>query len=195
MIDEQLIAQETLNLTTSVLSKQFTLAPGLFLLKNVFSQSALDKLKIFLDNLPEDKWEVVEGVRNKSRRKFRWESDSIVEELHTAFENITPIIDNLVVEPTVRFLGMHIWRDTAGYNIDYHTDNPVIVMSAQVYLFDLTPPACGTTFDFDGQHIEIPYIHNSGYLYNNTIKIPHKSSKITPKDAVRYSIYAVWSRA
>ena len=50
MIDEQLIAQETLNLTTSVLSKQFTLAPGLFLLKNVFSQSALDKLKIFLDN-------------------------------------------------------------------------------------------------------------------------------------------------
>ncbi len=194
MIDQELIVQETLNIQSSIKSRSTTAITGLWTCCDVLSQTSIDKLKSFIDRTQPDEWQTVDRQETLNRRKIAWQSDTVVEEIHTAFEANTDLINLLFPERQKRFLGLQLWKDWSGYALAWHADNDLIDVSMQIYLFD-NDEKLGTTFAENGQTVVIPYRNNSGYLAKNTKSLLHKTSQVTPADVTRYSLYAVWSHS
>ena len=194
MIDQQLITLSSKQALTSIEQRQSTQINAVFTVSDVLTVPASTKLKNYLSTVTDNMWTTVDGQEKLNRRKLTWESDSIIEELHNAFNDITPAISQINNSP-LNFLGLQIWKDWDGYYINLHKDNSNIDASLQIYLFD-NNKKLGTTFVNKDHTIEIPYIHNSGYLMF-TKKIgdtKHGTTHLTPPGVIRYSLYLVWSK-
>lgn len=192
MLDYDLIEKNTISIEKSFNNKQ-VINENLCVLKNVFNDSATEKLKKYINQVSKKDWSTEQGQEKLNRRKLTFKADTALEEFHIALENITKYLQTIYPELNLKFDGMMLWQDKKGYYISSHTDNPIIAVSMQIYLYDTAPTQCGTRFYLDNQIFDVEYIHNSGYLINQTNdKLTHESMCPTPADAVRYSVYAVW---
>ena len=191
MINQQIIDQATKDLTHSLKNKK-EIAPGLFCLNNVFSNDIINKLQQYISTASNDDWQLVE---NQERKKITWKNDSIIEELHIAVDNTTPLINQMFSHRKKHnFLGISVWHDYNGYYLEWHKDNPIITVAMQIYLFDYCDRSCGTTFEIDGKYYTVEYEHNQGYICEQTVYKPnHKTSCVLPPGQNRYSLYTVWS--
>jgi hypothetical protein len=194
MIDNQLIEQINQQACRSIKQRQPTVFNCLYTINNFLTDDAVIKLKEYLPTSLDSLWTPVAGQEQFNRKKLTWDSDTIIEELHNACNLLTPTI-SLISETSLNFLGMQIWKDGDGYSATPHQDDPIIDVSLQLYLFD-NDPSLGTTFGNSKNKIEIPYIHNSGYLIfvDGVNDIIHYTTSKTPPGATRYSLYLVWSR-
>jgi hypothetical protein len=162
-----------------------------YTINNGLTPQALDNLRTYIATA--SSWSIVDGQNDLNRRKITWDPDTIIEELHIAFENLTPLINGIFTGKEKHFDGIQLWKDEAGYFIGYHTDNSNIAVSMQWYLFDNVPVDCGTTFVGDTEEVIVPYVANTGYLAADTSQITHKTTNSTPPGIIRYSLYAVWT--
>ena len=198
MID-QLLIERNIQRMTDCWHQAKVMRQSLYLIKNVFTEAALEKLKAYVDN-PERVWTQVEMQEHLPRGKITWDADTIIEELHLMCQGLDPLISKFS-GLDLNFHGIQIWRDTEGYNILPHRDRSQIDIAMQVYLFD-APSKCGTTFEFEGDdftnqtvNFQVPHEHNCGYInFNSRLNVLHYSTTPVPAGVLRYSLYAHWSR-
>ncbi len=137
-------------------------------------------------------WEPVYTLDNKpldNRIKVCWESDTIVEVAHTILDNCTSKI-NTIFDINTQFNGLDLWKDTTGYTIQEHTDNPAFNISMQVYLQNL--PGLYTSFRYQDKIIQTNPKPNHGYLSDNTVGVLHWMDNSVPENFDRYSLHATW---
>lgn len=192
MIDQDLIAQQTFSIQSSIKSRVGTPITGLWQCNDVLTATAIEKLKQYIQTADDSAWQTVDRQEDLARRKIAWHADTVIEELHTAFDANTDLVNLLWPERKKRFLGLQLWKDWQGYELAWHVDNDLIDISMQIYLFDLDP-GLGTTFRTEENTVDIPYQHNTGYLAVNSADLFHRTTRTTPANTVRYSLYAVWS--
>jgi hypothetical protein len=194
MIDQQFINLSSQQALVAIEQRRPTQIDALFTVKNFLTPAAATKLKNYLSTVKESVWTQVAGQEKLNRKKLAWESNSIIEELHSAFNDITPAISQINNTP-LNFLGVQIWKDWEGYYIQPHQDNSIIDVGLQIYLFD-NNAKLGTTFVNQDHTVEIPYIHNSGYLMftKNIGATQHGTTNLTPPGVIRYSLYLIWGR-
>lgn len=193
-LDFALINDATNQASISLKNKIITRSNSLFKLNNFFNDSLLYKLNAFFQSDP--KWIPQTGIYNEvlnNRKKISWLSDSVVEETHTIFENLTPIIQRIFCS-AIKFDGISIWKDTENFIQIKHTDNPKIEVAIQIYLSEYTLNL-GTVFECDNEIVEINYKINNGYLMDNKAKLIHYMPIPVPADHVRYSVYAIWVKS
>ena len=194
MLDYQLIQSNSKTAAQAIAALWPTPTPDLWHIQNFCDEAAWVKLRQYIATLDESAWQSVPWQEDLPRRKISWETDSIVEELHEICDNNTQLISQRFGMP-LHFHGIQIWRDSEGYQIQEHTDNPVIDVAVQIYLFD-APSHCGTTFFVtagDTITYVIPHYHNTGYVSVNH-SVPHCSTMAVPAGVLRYSFYAHWSQ-
>lgn len=170
-------------------------AVGLVLFDDFLLPELVDKLINFL-NTADIQWNNETDQSGKYSMKHRkalsWVFDTVVEEAHIVFENLTTTL-NQRYNRNNKFLGISIWRDTEQYTINRHSDNPIIDIAMQIYL-TTGPGTLGTWFDYNGKAVQANYQINSGYLTDNTARIEHWLDVNVPADHVRYSVYARWMK-
>lgn len=192
MIDQDLIKSGSMHLK-SMLASLSTDHNGLILIEDVFTDQIIEKLLKFC--IASDDWKPQLTADNKTvianREKISWRYDCIVEETHTILENVTPEISRLIKRDNLVFGGVNLWKDTQGYTIKRHTDNPVIQTSLQVYIQNL--PTLSTIFEYDGNLVHTNPNSNAGYISDNLIGIPHWLPNAVPAEFNRYSLHAIWS--
>jgi hypothetical protein len=105
---------------------------------------------------------------------------------------MTPMLHELDPTVPIKFDGITLWRDQGGYNLDWHTDNPVIHLTMQIYLSgSLDNP--GTEFKIDSGSIIAPFVPNTGYFIDQRIIRPmHRLEHVVPENQTRYSLFALW---
>jgi hypothetical protein len=194
MIDYQLIEKNIEHIQQSWENIKTTQFSDLYQLKNIFNQELLNKLQNYLIN-NKNQWTRVENQEHLNRYNITFCPDTIIEELHIITEEgITPLVNQLFGVPEKNFLGIQIWKDEEGYNLEAHRDNSIIDISLQIYLFD-APLDCGTTFIHKNEELAVPYLHNTGYVYCHTNELTtHKTTRATPPGVTRHSLYSIWSK-
>lgn len=194
MIDQALIDDNSAHLTECLKNKTHTPLNGLYQLSNILDQNILEKLSVYLQTVGKEQWSAIPQQQNKPRSVITWDADTVIEELSEVFNSVTPTINAVFSDVYKHFWGVTIWRDTEGYNIDWHTDNPDIDVALQMYLY--TEPGLGTVFGSESNQTLISSIHNTGYLAVHTgdNKIPHRTENTIPAGVTRYNLYAIWSR-
>lgn len=194
MIDQQLIDEIASSVIHSLNNKK-TVSNSLYTLENVLPESACKKLWDYIQTA--DNWQLIEGkFYHNNRKKIVWDSDTIIEELHSGFEQATAKINQIFQSDQVHnYIGIALWEDSADYFIDWHTDNPLLSSAMQIYLFDTCPEQCGTTFKVDNIDVDLPFVHNTAYIVDHNIenKLLHKTTASTPAGIKRYSLYVSWS--
>jgi hypothetical protein len=193
MINQALIDQEVENFKQAVLNRRTEFVKNLSTIGPVFGEEILTKLKTYVNTVGDTKWQTVEGQESYNRRKIVWDSDSVVEELHIIGEQLTDFINETFPDAHRHFIGIALWKDWAGYSLTLHADNPLIDISAQIYLYD-APKNCGTTFMVNGTRLDVPYQHNTGYFMVDPTGMLHRTTTVTPPGVTRYSLYVIWSQ-
>ena len=194
MIDQQLIDRSTDVAKLSLTTCKSTASSDLHLLNDFLDKELVAKLKQYLNQDSNDKWYLGELF---DRDGLAWDADTVIEELHMVFDNLTTVISEQFFDRPLNFIGTHIWRDRSPFSQKWHSDNPMINVAIQLYLFDEAPSECGTSFMINGIELAVPYIHNSGYILTTHTPpgIIHKPSIVLPPGAIRHSIYGIWSLA
>jgi hypothetical protein len=191
MIDQNIINKSTKTAKLSINSCNSTLSPALYTLNNVFDVTLTNKLKNYIDQ-NQNNWLI--NHCNLDRTSQHWAADTVIEELHEICNNLTDTIRLKFFDGPLNFLGVNVWKDHQNFSMQYHSDNPIINIAFQIYMFN-APQECGTTFLINDVETAIPYFHNTGYLIITKSQpgLLHKPTSITPKGVVRYSVYAIWS--
>lgn len=190
-LDFDLIEQSVAWSTQQLQQKQ-TITPALAFLHSFLEPRLLSKLlaRIELPMCWQDETIEDGSLSYPNRKKVNWEAESVVEELHCVFQQLTPII-NQTYSRSNEFLSISIWQDLPGYSIGPHRDNPIIDVAIQIYLGS-GPADLGTEFAISDQWIRAPYHQNLGYIMDNRAGIEHRMlGKIAPGQQ-RFSIYAIW---
>lgn len=199
MIDQELINYNTDTLSTAFKnSRQIT--PQLKFIQDAFDQSMLEKLQEYVDTHYHSNLWVSETTAygqpmdNRPRHKLAWDPESVVEEIHEVCQLITPMLQELDPTIPIVFDGITLWRDQGGYDLGWHTDNPAIHLTMQIYLNgSLTNP--GTEFKTDEGSITAPFVPNTGYfLDQRSVRPMHRLSHAVPKNQIRYSLFALWKK-
>jgi hypothetical protein len=197
-----MIDQDLINHNVDILSTAFKncqqLTPQLRFIQNAFDQPMLSKLKEYVDaHYHSDLWKSEttaygQPLDNRPRHKLAWDPESVVEEMHEVCHLLTPVLQQLDPTKPIVFDGITLWRDQSGYDLDWHTDNPAIHLTMQIYLFgSLDNP--GTEFKIDSGSIIAPFVPNTGYFVDQRITRPtHRLAHVVPKDQIRYSLFALW---
>ena len=194
MIDQLLIKNSQDQVVNSFVKRAATPSDQLWIVNNVFPDDVLKKLQNYLSNSVDLPWESVRGQESLPRLGILWDPDTVIEELYEICAFLTNAVNCAYPEEHKHFWGISIWKDTGGYEIGWHTDNPDIDVAMQIYLF--SDGNLGTTFLLNGQEYLIPGIHKSGYIacHSADFKPPHRSQGTVLPGQIRYSLYAVWSR-
>lgn len=200
MIDQNLIDQN-INTLVDAVKHSKSVTDQLKLVENVFDQSLMVKLEeYFTANYNSDLWTsetTAYGVPmdNIPRFKLAWDPESVIEELHEVCQALTPLVQDIYPDATRKFDGIVIWRDHAGYDLAWHTDNPVIEVSLQIYLSGSARNP-GTEFKTGESTLTLPFIPNTGYIVNHCGKRPvHRVAHPVPEGEVRYSLFALWKHS
>lgn len=201
MIDQNLIDQNIVRLNSAV-KNNTSINDQLKLVNNAFDQAMLSKLQDYFDaNYNSKLWEPETTAYGRPmtdvpRFKLAWESESVIEELHEVCNGITPLVSELYPGVERKFDGIVIWRDHPGYDLSWHTDNPVIEVSLQVYLSgsDCNP---GTEFKTGDSSLPLPFIVNTGYIVNHdgVTRPMHRVAHPVPENEIRYSLFALWKHS
>lgn len=201
MIDQNLINQSIVHASQALQNLAPTDIPNLYKVDNFLSDTLLSKLLDYV-NSPTTNWQIATSFiqnstynQNKLRYQINWDPDTVVEEVHSVFEAQTALINNVYPQHSLKFTGINLWKDSAGYKIRTHTDNPAIAVALQIYLTQSQDVDMGTEFFNQDISVTIPGIVNGGYLAYNTQPIPHKTTNPVPADITRYSLYAIWAKA
>ena len=164
----------------------------LFLLSDFLQPALLTKLTDYIQTA-ELNWSVDPVYRTHSRTKVNWEPDTVIEETHTVFSGITDTL-NTKFNRQNKFIGLNIWKDSAGYAIARHRDNRVIDIAIQIYLTS-GPKELATTFEYGNSIVQADYKANSGYLADNKAGLYHYLTTPVPWGHTRYSVYGIWSNS
>jgi hypothetical protein len=197
MIDQDLINRNSDTLSAALKNSQ-PITPQLQFLQNAFDQSMLSKLQDYFDtNYHSDLWisettPYGRPMTKTPRYKISWQAESVVEEIHEVCQSITPILQASNPTTPIVFDGITLWRDHGGYNLDWHTDNPAIHLTMQIYLSgSLSNP--GTEFKTDSGSIVKPFVPNTGYFVDQRNTRPtHRLAHAVPDEQIRYSLFALW---
>lgn len=195
MLDQLLISQGTATLKYALV-KSDELAGNFRLISQAFDTELLNKIQQFILQSDTKDWTSVEGQTSPARVALRWQSDTVLEELHQIGQNITEQINTVFGLEGKKFQGLQIWRDTEGYEIKPHVDNPKIDISLQIYLFDC-PEKFGTSFIIKGKTVDVPFINNTGYItYKNKLqdRLFHWTTNRLESGLTRYSLYFTWGQ-
>ena len=192
-LDFELVNQSCLYSKNKLGQLKKTASPHLFLLEDFLNPLLVQKLVDFVAN---DNINWKNNLYNKnayplSRQQLNWLPDTVVEEVHMVFSDLTLTLNSLL-NKSGDFSGISIWRDTAGFGIPRHTDNPSISYAIQIYLVD-GPQYLTTVFEYNDEKIQPEFKINSGYLMDNQSKLVHYIEGAVPQDFVRYSVYAIWT--
>ena len=198
MIDQQLIDQNTATLIVSVTTAK-RINSQLNLITSVFTPSLLTKLETyFVERESSELWVPETTMYNvpmsdRPRHKLTWEAESVIEELHEVCNNLTDTVHRIYPTCTKPFCGIVIWRDREGYDIKWHTDNPVVDVTLQVYLSG-SEKNPGTEFEVGDGTVTAPFIPNTGYIVQHAgEKRPrHQIAYPVPAGETRYSLFAIW---
>jgi hypothetical protein len=197
MIDQNLINQNSISLADA-LKNGSVISPQVKFIKNAFDQDILCKLQEYVTNhYQSDFWKFetnAHGVpmEETPRYKLEWDPESVVEEVHEVCNLITPMLQELYTCPEIIFNGITLWRDHPGYNMSWHTDNPSIHMTMQIYLFGSTD-CPGTEFKTESGSITAPFVSNTGYFIDQRTTRPvHRVTHTVPENQMRYSLFAIW---
>lgn len=194
MIDLILVETGKKTLIDSLDKSQEISGLHLATVKQCLQTECQQKIRNFLEQIAPSMWKQVPGQESLNRKALMWHEDSIVEELHMIFESATTWMSAKYSLP-LHFHGIQIWQDGPGYFIPEHTDNPVISVGLQVYLFGATREV-GTSFLLpDGRWHEVDFKENTGYLSFNSDahRMLHKSTNAVAIGSLRHSVYAIWS--
>jgi len=191
LLDFELIKQSTQYSLDKLKNIEKTDCPGLFFLSDFLYLPLIDKLVDFIDATDLD-WQEQEGQEYKNRLKVNWVPNSVIEETHIVIESLTGSL-NKKFNRNNKFLGVSIWKDQEGYGIGKHTDNKIIDVAIQIYLTE-SAENLGTTFEYNNLTLQAQYQKNHGYLLDGSHQLPHYMNVPVPKEHVRYSLYAVWSK-
>ena len=197
MIDQDLINHnaETLSIAFKN-SRQIT--SQLRFIQHPFDQLMLLKLQEYVDaHYHSDLWnsettDYGQPLDNRPRHKLAWDPESVVEEMHEVCHLLTPVLQELDPTKPIVFDGITLWRDQGGYDLDWHTDNPAIHLTMQIYLFG-SQDTPGTEFKIDPGSIIAPFVPNTGYFIDQRIVRPtHRLAYMVPENQIRYSLFALW---
>jgi len=197
MIDQNFINQNSISLADA-LKNGSAISPQVKLIKDAFDQNMLSKLQeYFTSNYHSDLWKpetTKYGIpmNNKPRHKIEWDPESVVEEVHEVCNSVTPLLQEQYTCPDIVFDGITLWRDQPGYNISWHTDNPVIHLTMQIYLSGSS--VCpGTEFKTQSGSVTASFVPNTGYFIDQRITRPtHRTAHAVPENQIRYSLFAIW---
>ena len=198
MIDQNIITNASISLQNA-LTDRFQHTNDFCTIKNVFSQEVLHKVNDYILNDSDKPWalETTEhGVEMKvPRSKITWHGETVVEELHCAMESITPEVQE-ILEKDIKFLGNALWQDYENYKIDWHSDNPILLATMQIYLAGSTENP-GTEFKISkGNFHTCDFIPNTGYFLNQTQnRLEHHTTGKVPANVSRYSLFGMWVQA
>jgi hypothetical protein len=198
MIDQNLIDQNITKLIDAVTHSK-SVTEQLKLVENAFDQSMLSKLQEYFNaNYSSNLWgpeTTAYGIPmdNIPRVKLAWDPESVIEELHEVCRALTPNVLEMYPDAQRKFDGIVIWRDHPGYNLAWHTDNPVIEVSLQIYLSGSSRNP-GTEFKTENSSLIVPFVPNTGYIVNHSgNKRPmHRIAHPVPEGEIRYSLFALW---
>ena len=192
-IDSSLVEQATAYSRWQLHQSRTTAIPGLLRLDDflypVLLDKLLEKLREALPWQPETTESGSQAYPN--RQKINWLPESVIEETHMVFENLTGAVNRKFARNN-RFLSISVWRDDPGYSIPSHVDNSIIDIAMQIYL-EPGPRELGTAFHWNSNTVTIPYQSNTGYLMDNRAQIPHSMSNSVPEFQRRLSVYAIYS--
>lgn len=189
-LDFDLIERSKLHASLKLATALGTDCPDLYLLDDFLYRPLLDKLVDYVTN-NDLEWAVEEYQKSKNRQKIHWMSDTVIEETHIVLDSLTDLL-NATFNRTDQFLGLTIWKDSAGYTIAPHCDRKIIDMAMQIYLSE-SDVDLATKFEYRGKLLGPKYRKNSGYLQDNSIGVNHFLHTPVPEAHIRYSLYAVWS--
>jgi hypothetical protein len=198
MIDQNIITNASISLQNA-LTDRFQHTNDFCTIKNVFSQEVLHKVNDYILNDSDKPWalETTEhGVEMKvPRSKINWHGETVVEELHCAMESITPEVQ-VILKKDIKFLGIVLWQDYENYKIDWHSDNPILLATMQIYLAGSTENP-GTEFKIsEGNFHTCDFIPNTGYFLNQTQnRLEHHTTGKVPANVSRYSLFGMWVQA
>lgn len=187
---------DLINSATSYSIKQLELmetteCPDLFLLEQFIDPILLDKFTEFI--MTEDlEWVPEDYQESAPRLKVNWVFDTVVEELHTVIDNLTPML-NHKFKRNNRFNGLAIWKDLPGYTITPHKDRDLINLALQIYFTTAEDLDLGTKFKYNDTTLQAKYQNNYGYLMDNQNGVIHYLDNPVPHNHVRHSVYAVWT--
>lgn len=195
MLDQLLISQGSQHLTQAIVDS--TEVIGNFrLISRALNDELLAKLQTFVIESSPSAWTTVPGQTSPARVAVRWQSDTVLEELHEIGQNITQQINSIFNLQERAFQGLQIWKDTEGYEIGPHVDNPKIDISLQIYLFDC-PAKFGTSFIVKGRTVDVPFVSNTGYITYKTKlqdRLFHWTTNKLEAGLTRYSLYFTWGQ-
>jgi hypothetical protein len=192
-LDFDLINQSSTYSLQKLCELKKTSSPHLFLLEDFLNPLLVKKLYNFIiqNNLT---WEKQEDTKNSylpNREKINWIPDTVVEEAHIVFSALTEKL-NETLHKKSNFSGISIWKDTTGFTIPEHSDNPVISYAIQLYLVN-GPQNLSTVFEYKNEQITTKFKTNSGYLMDNESKLIHYINGSVPENFTRFSLYAIWT--
>jgi hypothetical protein len=197
MVDQDLINHNSNTLLTAFKNSQ-QITPQLRFIQDTFDQPMLLKLQDYFNTHYHSALWAPETTSDgrpldtRPRHKLTWDAESVVEEMHEVCRLLTPVIQELDPTIPIRFDGIILWRDQGGYDIDWHTDNPAIHLTMQIYLCgSLDCP--GTEFKIESGSVTAPFVPNTGYFVDQRIVRPaHRLAHVVPKNQIRYSLFALW---
>jgi len=191
-LDFDLINSSIIQSEISINNRKPLINQDLYQIKDFIPNAFLSKLLNYA--IISDNWLVQEGVTGgpvyNNRYKINWHPDSVVEELHIIFENLTQNIEN-IFKKSLKFDGISIWKDLEKFELPIHADNQKISASIQIYLNDC-PSILGTTFFNEDKEFFIPFEKNNGYLVDNRRQLLHYVATPVPAGITRYSVNAIW---
>lgn len=198
MIDSNLVEKNSAQMIKSMM-KSVEYNRGLRTVKDVFTSEMMSKIQEYLLATDRSLWQSettasYQSMTSTPRLKIAWHSETVIEELHMVFESVTETINKLYPGSVRKFMGITVWQDSHGYNINWHTDNEVIDISMQVYLqgYNQCP---GTEFRLSAENILVPWDINTGYISSNhpSLRNPHRIQHPVSGQEPRYSVFAIWT--
>mgnify|MGYP006090025467 CR=1 FL=1 len=189
MIDYDLVDSNVAHCLIQLEKKTTTGIDNLYCLCNFFTTDLIKKLLSYAESA--QNWQKVELQENKNRLAVTWDPDTVVEECHMIFNQLSDYL-NHEFKKKCQLTGIQLWKDLPGYHISSHVDNNRVIYSMQIYL-STGVDQLGTCFYDNNVTVEIPYQINSGYVTDAGQTISHGLPRQVSADHVRYSIYAVWA--
>lgn len=162
----------------------------LWFLQDFIYPALLEKLFKFITTSVDLNWHLVKGQERRNRLEVSWEPESVVEEIHMVYDNLTADL-NLIFARNLKFNGISIWKDGPGYMYGRHRDIDQISVAIQIYLTD-GPDQLHTKFYHEDQILKSTYQKNYGYIMDNTNKLQHGIETPVPENYTRYSLYTSW---
>lgn len=189
-IDTNLVNLSTVHSQHCLQKRSATPSTDLWFLQNFIYPELLQKLVGYVTTSTNLNWHPLKGQEKKNRAEVNWEPESVIEEVHMVYDNLTLDL-SLLFGRNLKFNGIAVWKDGPGYMFSCHQDADCINVAIQIYLVD-GPRELHTKFYFQDQILESTYQKNYGYCMDNINKLPHGIETPVPENHVRYSLYASW---